>query len=70
MTITTGGPHGLKAGDTFVLHEPSRLARLKRALARPRVHYVTSVTATTMEVAERRMTWRKRRAELWGALRG
>ena len=55
-TITMPSNHGFKDGDIVSIAEP-RLKRLRSLMTKPRVRYVSNATATTFDLAERRMTW-------------
>lgn len=71
MTYNTGNrPHGFKVGDAIVLHRFGRWHRLRELLRRPRLQYVSAMTATEFTLCERRMTWGEWRRALWGVIAG
>ena len=61
--------HGMAVGDILRFTTGTRWQRLGQLLKKPRATYVTQATPTTVEIAERRMTWTEWRGELWAILR-
>lgn len=65
-SVTTTGWHDLPVGSVVCMRNKpiSKIDELKRLLIRPRIHYISESTETTLRVRERRPTW----AEWFGAI--
>lgn len=67
--LTVSNNNGLQSGDIVVLSsDGARWQRLARLLLRPRITVVDEVTATTVTLRKRRLTWREWRQAIWSAI--
>jgi hypothetical protein len=57
LTVNLIG-HGLMPGD-IVDFQTGRLNKLKKLFTRPRINYVGEVSHSTIQIIERRMTWKE-----------
>lgn len=69
MASQYGAGHGYRIGDCVTVYSGSRWREIRLLLARPRVQVVAAITATTMDLESRRMTWREWFRALWRAVK-
>lgn len=65
ILTTVFNGHGLMPGD-IIEFNTGRWDKFKNLIIRPRIKYVGEVTGSTIQIIERRMTWKEWRAKIWG----
>lgn len=62
-TFTKG--HDFNVGDIVIISNGDKWKRIRELLVRPRVDVIAAVTATTLTLESRRMTWKEWRTIIW-----